>query len=50
MTEVTKEQPGLFQPNSDYIYAFKKGLSGPAASFEESSQLQYGPEYWYFKK
>jgi peptide/nickel transport system substrate-binding protein len=50
LTEVTKEQPGLFQPNSDYIYAFKKGLSGPAASFAESSQLQYGPEYWYFTK
>ena len=47
---VTLEQPGLFQPEQDRVTAFKATLGGPLASFEDSSQLQFSPEYWYFKK
>jgi hypothetical protein len=50
LSDVTRLQPGLFQPNADLIYAFKKNLAGPAASFESASQYQYSPEYWYFTK
>jgi peptide/nickel transport system substrate-binding protein len=47
---ITTLQPGLFQPNADLIMAFKKDLSGPAASFEVTSQYALSPEYWYFTK
>jgi peptide/nickel transport system substrate-binding protein len=47
---VTLEQPGLFQPEEDRVTAFKDTLGGPPASFEGSSQLQFSPEYWYFKQ
>ncbi len=47
---ITSLQPGLFQPNADLIFAWKKSLSGPAASFEDASQYQYSPEYWYYTK
>ena len=47
---VTAQQPGLFQPDEDRITAFKDTLSGPAASFEDASQYQFSPEFWYFKK
>jgi peptide/nickel transport system substrate-binding protein len=43
-------QPALFQPNEDRLYAFKNTLSGPPSSFEDATQLQYSPEYWYFTK
>lgn len=47
---LTAQQPGLFQPNADVIWAFKKNLGGSAASFEGVSQYQPNPLYWYFKK
>jgi peptide/nickel transport system substrate-binding protein len=50
LTLVTYEQPGLFEPNEDRLRAFSDKLSGPAASFFDATQLQYSPEYWYFKK
>jgi peptide/nickel transport system substrate-binding protein len=50
LADVSHYQPGLFQPNPDLISAFKKGLSGPPASFAALSQYQPEPEYWYFTK
>jgi len=47
---ITAQQPGLFQPNGDLVYAFKNTLAGPSASFADASQYQYSPEYWYFVK
>ncbi len=47
---ITAQQPGLFQPNQDLVFAFKNTLSGPPASFASLSQYQPSPEYWYFKK
>lgn len=46
---VADQQPGLFQPVPDLVYAIKDTLSGPPASFEDASQYRYSPEYWYFK-
>jgi peptide/nickel transport system substrate-binding protein len=45
---ITAQQPGLFQPNADLIFAYKNTLHGPSASFASASQYQYSPEYWYF--
>lgn len=50
LSYIITEQPGLFQPNADQIYAFSNSLGGPSASFADASQYQYSPEYWYFKK
>jgi peptide/nickel transport system substrate-binding protein len=50
MAYLTVQQPGLFQPNGDLVFAFKKTLAGPPASFADASQYQYSPEYWYFIK
>jgi peptide/nickel transport system substrate-binding protein len=48
LSYITAQQPGMFQPNADLIFAFKTNLHGPAASFADASQYQYSPEYWYF--
>jgi peptide/nickel transport system substrate-binding protein len=45
---ITAQQPGLFQPNADLIFAYKNTLHGLPASFASASQYQYSPEYWYF--
>jgi peptide/nickel transport system substrate-binding protein len=50
LSDLTRLQPSLFQPEPDLIYAFKKNLSGPPASFAALSQYQTEPEYWYFTK
>jgi peptide/nickel transport system substrate-binding protein len=47
---ITEQQPALFQPNPDLVTAFKNTLGGTQSSFAESSQYQYGPEFWYFVK
>ena len=47
---VSHEQPGLFQPEPDYIYAWKSDISGIPAGFEEASQEQYAPEEWWYVK
>jgi peptide/nickel transport system substrate-binding protein len=50
LSDEVAQQPGLFQPNADLIFAFKNTLHGPANSFADASQYQYSPEYWYFTK
>jgi peptide/nickel transport system substrate-binding protein len=47
---LTANQPGLFQPNPDWIAVWKKTLSGPAASFANLTQANLTPEYWYFTR
>jgi peptide/nickel transport system substrate-binding protein len=47
---LTMQQPGLFQPNADNVYAWKMTLSGPPASFENLTQYYITPEVWYFTK
>ena len=43
---LTRNQPVLFQPNSDYTWAWKKSISGPAASFRSLTQYYADPEFW----
>jgi peptide/nickel transport system substrate-binding protein len=45
---ITAQQPGLFQPNADLVFAIKNTLHGPSNSFADLSQYQDSPEYWYF--
>jgi peptide/nickel transport system substrate-binding protein len=51
---LTQQQPGLFQPNPDSpnaaIVVWKKTLSGDPASFENLTQFDLTPEFWYFTK
>jgi len=47
---LTQQQPGLFQPNPDLVMAWKKTLSGPPASFQNLTQYQLTPEFWYLTK
>jgi len=47
---LTQQQPGLFQPNPDLVMVWKKTISGPPASFENLTQYQLTPEFWYFTK
>jgi peptide/nickel transport system substrate-binding protein len=50
LSYITTQQPALFQPNPDLVTAFKNTLGGTSASFADSSQYQFSPEYWYFVK
>jgi peptide/nickel transport system substrate-binding protein len=45
---LTAEQPGLFQPNNDWVAVWKKSLSGTPNSFAALTQWYLTPEYWYF--
>jgi peptide/nickel transport system substrate-binding protein len=45
---LTENQPGLFQPDADYVAVWKKDLSGPQDSFANMTQELLTPEYWYF--
>jgi peptide/nickel transport system substrate-binding protein len=45
---LTANQPVLFQPDEDNIWAWKSTLSGPPASFENLTQYFATPEFWYF--
>jgi hypothetical protein len=47
---LTKQQPSLFQPNPDLIFAWKKTISGDPKAFEGLTQYQLNPEFWYFTK
>jgi peptide/nickel transport system substrate-binding protein len=53
---LTAQQPGLFQPNPDAggngscVIVWKKTLSGQPASFENLTQFDLTPEFWYFTK
>jgi peptide/nickel transport system substrate-binding protein len=45
---LTEQQPGLFQPVPDVVYAWKKKLSGPPDSFASLTQFYLTPEAWYY--
>ena len=47
---LTANQPVLFEPNPDYIWAWKSSISGPATSFSTLTQYYANPEYWYSTK
>jgi peptide/nickel transport system substrate-binding protein len=47
---LTSNQPVQFQPNPDYIWAWKNTISGPQASFENLTQYYLTPEFWYLTK
>jgi peptide/nickel transport system substrate-binding protein len=47
---LTTNEPVMFQPNPDYIWAWKTNISGPPASFENLTQYYATPEYWFFTK
>jgi peptide/nickel transport system substrate-binding protein len=47
---LTKDQPGLFTPNPDYVVVWKKTLSGTPNSFASLTQTFLNPEFWYFTK
>jgi peptide/nickel transport system substrate-binding protein len=43
---LTRNQPVLFQPDEDYVWAWKKNISGTAASFRSLTQYFANPEFW----
>lgn len=43
-----QQQPVLFQPNPDFVYAWKNTLSGPTDSFSNLTQFDFTPEDWYY--
>ena len=45
---LTAQQPGLFQPVVDEVFAWKKTLSGPPDSFASLTRYYLPPEVWYF--
>jgi peptide/nickel transport system substrate-binding protein len=47
---LTENQPVLFQPVPDLIWAWKTSISGEASSFENLTQYYATPEFWYFTK
>jgi peptide/nickel transport system substrate-binding protein len=47
---LTDNQPVLFEPNPDFIWAWKNTISGPPTSFENLTQYYATPEFWYFTK
>jgi peptide/nickel transport system substrate-binding protein len=47
---LTENQPGLFQPNPDWITVWKTDLSGTPASFANQTQSDLTPEFWYYTK
>jgi peptide/nickel transport system substrate-binding protein len=47
---LTENDPVMFQPNPDLIWAWKTSISGTADSFENLTQYYATPEYWYFTK
>jgi peptide/nickel transport system substrate-binding protein len=52
---LTAQQPGLFQPNPDAggngscVIVWSKTLSGTPQSFENLTQFNLTPEFWFFK-
>jgi type I site-specific restriction endonuclease len=47
---LTMNQPVLFQPNGDEIWAWKDTVSGPPASSENLTQFSATPEFWYLTR
>jgi peptide/nickel transport system substrate-binding protein len=44
----TLNEPVLWEPVPDVIWAWKTSLSGPRAAFENLTQYYVTPEFWYF--
>ncbi|MBV9379339.1 MAG: hypothetical protein JOY82_21985 [Streptosporangiaceae bacterium] len=47
---LTANQPAMFQPTPDYIWAWKTSISGTPESFENLTQYYATPEFWYLTK
>jgi peptide/nickel transport system substrate-binding protein len=47
---LTSNQPVIFQPNPDLLWAWKTDVSGEPASFENLTQYYATPEYSYLTK
>jgi len=48
---LTTDQPVQFEPNPDYIWAWKKSLSAQnPQAFQNLTQYYATPEFWYFNK
>jgi peptide/nickel transport system substrate-binding protein len=47
---LTQQQPVMFQPGFDYIWAWKSTISGDPAYFESLTQYYAQPEMWYWTK
>ena len=47
---LAQDQPVLFTPNTDLIFAVSKKVGGPAASFLSLTQYIAFPQYWYLTK
>jgi peptide/nickel transport system substrate-binding protein len=47
---LTAQQPVLYQPVPDLIYAWKTNISGDPASFANLTQYDTTPEFWYLTK
>jgi peptide/nickel transport system substrate-binding protein len=45
---LTLNEPVLWEPVADYIWAWKTSISGPRAAFENMTQYYLTPEFWYF--
>lgn len=45
---LTMNQPGLFQPDNDWVSVWKKGLSAPTAVWAATTQYYIDAEYMYF--
>jgi peptide/nickel transport system substrate-binding protein len=45
---LTVNEPVLWQPVPDYIWAWKTSISGPRTAFENLTQYYVTPELWYF--
>jgi len=45
---LTANQPGLFQPNPDFVAVWKTNISGPTTSFASLTQYGLDAEYWWF--
>jgi peptide/nickel transport system substrate-binding protein len=47
---LTAQQPALFEPNIDVVFAWSTRLSGPLNSFANLTQYDFTPEQWYYTK
>jgi peptide/nickel transport system substrate-binding protein len=47
---LTAQQPGLFEPIVDEVFAWRKTLSGPLDSFASLTRYYLTPELWYYTR
>ena len=46
---LTTSQPSMFEPNNDYTWAWKTNVASTMPeAFENLTQYQANPEFWYF--